>query len=180
MPLDDIDFSVQAPLSGVFYRMHNPQFAYAPISGMGAKMFGGRFNPEGKPALYLANDVLTAYEEAGDCGMTPGLVSPMTLVSYTVSLARVVDLRAYKPLFDQDWEVKAILYAENKGPAPNSWDAYSLAKALKAEGLLVPSYRRASGHNLVLLDWSSDTVKVHDPDGRLSKAYGGRFNLVSE
>ena len=39
---------------GLAYRAHDPRWAFAPTSGAGAAIHGGRFNPKGTAALYLA------------------------------------------------------------------------------------------------------------------------------
>lgn len=58
--LDEIDFVVE-PFEGGVYRMHNHESAFAPLSGEGARLFGGRFNIEGESALYTATDQKTAF-----------------------------------------------------------------------------------------------------------------------
>ena len=37
---------------GILYRALNPMRAREPLSGEGARLYGGRFNPRGTPALY--------------------------------------------------------------------------------------------------------------------------------
>ena len=49
---------------GLAYRAHNPRWSFTPLSGEGAAVHGGRFNPRGTPALYLALDPMTAIKEA--------------------------------------------------------------------------------------------------------------------
>ena len=73
------------------YRMHTPRWAMAPTSGAGAAAHGGRANRPGTPALYLALEPETAIREYQQ--LSP-LMSPGTLVSYTVQIASVVDFRA--------------------------------------------------------------------------------------
>lgn len=51
------------PLSGTFYRLHSPRWAYQPTSGAGAAKHGGRANRAGVEALYLAGNVETAVAE---------------------------------------------------------------------------------------------------------------------
>src|SRR5262249_792496 len=49
---------------GLAYRAHDPRWSFRPLSGDGAAVHGGRFNPKGTPALYLALDPMTAIKEA--------------------------------------------------------------------------------------------------------------------
>ena len=54
--------------SGLLYRALNPVYASNPMSGRGAELYGGRFNPKGVPALYASTSVLTALREANQVG----------------------------------------------------------------------------------------------------------------
>ena len=49
---------------GTCYRAHDPQWSFTPLSGAGAAIHGGRFNPRGTEALYLSLTVMTAVKEA--------------------------------------------------------------------------------------------------------------------
>ncbi|RWF09115.1 MAG: RES domain-containing protein, partial [Mesorhizobium sp.] len=40
--------------SGRLYRALNPVYAREPMSGRGAELYGGRFNPKGMRALYAS------------------------------------------------------------------------------------------------------------------------------
>ena len=50
---------------GATYRAHNPRWSFKPLSGGGAAVHGGRFNPKSVAALYLALDPITAIKESG-------------------------------------------------------------------------------------------------------------------
>ena len=69
---------------GKLYRALNPLFAREPLSGEGAAIYGGRFNPKGTPALYTSLSVLTALREANQVGS----LQPITLVSYDAEIDR--------------------------------------------------------------------------------------------
>ena len=45
---------------GMLYRALNPIHAREPLSGRGAELYGGRFNPKGLPALYTSLSIMTA------------------------------------------------------------------------------------------------------------------------
>jgi RES domain-containing protein len=49
---------------GTGYRALQPKWSHAPLSGQGAAIHGGRFNPRRVPALYLSLDVGTAITES--------------------------------------------------------------------------------------------------------------------
>ena len=49
---------------GPLYRALNPVYARMPLSGRGAELYGGRFNPKGTAALYTALDPAGALREA--------------------------------------------------------------------------------------------------------------------
>ncbi len=158
--------------------MHDPRWSFAPTSGAGAAVHGGRFNPRGTAALYLALNVETAFVE-----ISQGLAEkfkPTVLISYEVDCADVVDLRT-----EADRKQARVALADLAGPwfadiaagqEPGSW---AIARDLVARGnagILVPSFAVAADpqrhQNLVLWDWGTDLphkVRVYDPDGRLPK-----------
>ncbi len=72
---------------GKLYRALNPIYAREPLSGRGAELYGGRFNPKGVPALYTSLAIMTALKEANQLGS----LQPTTLVSYDAEIERVFD-----------------------------------------------------------------------------------------
>jgi len=64
--------------AGFLYRALNPVYARDPLSGRGAQLYGGRFNPKGTPALYASLSPMTALREANQVGT----LQPTTLVAY--------------------------------------------------------------------------------------------------
>ena len=74
---------------GELYRALNPIYAREPMSGRGAELYGGRFNPKGTPALYTSLSVMTALREANQVGS----LQPTTLVSYDADIERIFDSR---------------------------------------------------------------------------------------
>jgi RES domain-containing protein len=159
----------------ICYRGHDPRWAFLPLSGDGAKS-GGRFNPRGVAALYLAITIEGVFVE-----MTHGLAhrfEPLTVVSYNVDVADIVDLRTEDGRRDADIELPDMACAWRldlvNGREPASW---RIANRLRktAAGILVPSFAnraRADMHNLVLWKWGPNLphrVTAHDPSGRLPK-----------
>lgn len=163
---------------GPAFRAHNPRWSWAPLSGEGAAIYGGRFNAKGVPALYLATDMATAMREVAH-GFPVKLVDPLTIVSYTVDCNDIIDLteprvRRSLKITDDDLACAWLLLQKEKKPVP-SQDIAARLIGEGAAGILVRSFAPGStsdNHNLVLWKWSGDLphrVSVHDPDKRLPK-----------
>ena len=58
-----------------------------PLSGTGAELHGGRFNPKGVSALYLSIKPETAIKEANQAGS----FQPVTLVAYDADFSKIFD-----------------------------------------------------------------------------------------
>ena len=80
--------------TGFLYRALNPVYARDPLSGRGAQVFGGRFNPKGTAALYASLSPVTALREANQVGA----LQPTTLVAYDADIRPVFDARDTKSL----------------------------------------------------------------------------------
>jgi RES domain-containing protein len=162
-------------LQAVFYRGHDPRWAFDPLSGDGAKASGGRFNPQGIAALYLASSIEGVFVE-----MTHGFahrMKPLTVVSYDVDVEDIIDLRTRAGRRAADVQLTdmacAWLLDLANQRTPASW---RMANRLRrtAAGILVPSFAngaREDMHNLVLWKWGEapHRVAVYDPSGRLPK-----------
>ncbi len=164
--------------SGVAYRAHDPQWAFAPLSGAGSERRGARFNPRGTPALYLALTVEGMFLE-----MAHGLAhrfEPLTVCAYDVDVDDIVDLRnaagqAAAGIAAADLAAPwALDLAGGRDPA--SWGVARRLIAAGSSGILVPSFANGAGPrhaNLVLWRWGADLphrVTVFDPSGRLPKS----------
>ncbi len=158
-----------------FWRMLTIRWQREPISGEGARRYGGRWNRLGQPALYLATDHPTAVAEFHQTIIRPG-----TLVAYTVASQRIADLasddaRQHDPriavALREDWKQMArIAHAE-----PGGWHLADHFLAAGADGAMVPSIRNPGGTNLVLWHWSVDgsagaRIAAIDPAGDLDRA----------
>ena len=161
---------------GAAYRAIHPRWSFAPLSGDGAAVHGGRFNPRGVPALYFGTSVEVAFLEA-----TQGLpfkFSPLTMCSFEVDCDDIVDLR------DEVQRKAAGVSAEDmscawfsaiaEGKRPASWAIYEQLRHTAA-GILVPSFAPGvlpTMSNLVLWDWAPagpHAVVLHDPEHRLPR-----------
>ncbi|MCB5200739.1 RES family NAD+ phosphorylase [Loktanella sp. TSTF-M6] len=161
--------------TGPLFRALNPVYARTPLSGHGAALFGGRFNPKGTPALYTALDPATALREAHQVGS----LQPTILVSYTADLGPIFDtgdelaLKRYGVtpalLADAAWRSRMLDH--------QTVPTQDLARRLSADGfngLLVRSFAKgaaASDMNLVLWAWTdgAGSLIVVDDEDRLSR-----------
>lgn len=160
---------------GTLYRAINPVWARQPLSGEGARRFGGRFNPRGTPALYTALSIQTALREANRVGT----LQPIVLVSYRASIEPVFDATneaklaerglTAADLADDGWHRRM----DENGIAPTQ----EIARRLIAEGfraMRVPSFAPGATEidvNLVLWAWGSDMpaqLILIDDEGRLT------------
>lgn len=172
-------FTPDAPVSsyrGKLYRALNPVYAREPLSGRGAALYGGRFNPKGMPALYASLAVLTALREANQVGN----LQPTTLVAYEAEIDQVFDSRdaaalaghglGAEALADPAWRDRM----QAEGEAPTQGFARRLI-AIGHHGLLVRSFARGAGPddlNLVLWRWGPSAparLDLIDDEGRLSR-----------
>ena len=162
---------------GVGYRAHDPAWAWQPLSGDGAAAKGGRFNPKGTPALYLALTIEGMFLEMGhDFGHR---FDPLTACTYDIDVDDIVDLssetargRAGIDLADLacSWAMDVA-----SGRTPPSWTIATRLIAAGSAGLLVPSFAHGASAgmlNLVLWRWGSrrpHKVTIYDPAGRLNR-----------
>lgn len=160
---------------GTAYCGHDPRWSFLPLSGDGAALHGGRFNPRGAPALYLGLTVMTAVKEASQ-GLS-AKINPLTLCAYEIDSEDILDLREDAVCAAVATTPAALscawmsdLYA---GRDPSTW---VLARRLVAEGVagvITPSYAPGAtpdDANIVLWRWTSARphfCAVHDPSNRL-------------
>jgi RES domain-containing protein len=143
--------------SGRLYRALNPVYAREPLSGRGAALYGGRFNPKGMPALYARSSVMTALREANQVGD----LQPTTLVCYHAEIEAVfnagqaANLSAWgmdeAALADPSWRDEM----RRLGEARTQLFARELA-ADGYNGMMVRSFAKGAGTddvNLVLWRW---------------------------
>ncbi len=163
---------------GSAYRAHDPKWSFKPLSGDGAAIHGGRFNPKGTPALYVALDPMTAVMEAAQ-GFAQKF-PPCVLCTNEIDCEDVIiDLRTEadrqsKGVAEKD--MACAWFAEAaEGREPPTWRLARKLIEAGAAGLLTPSYAngaRAGDANLVLWVWRDrlpHKVRVFDPSGRLPK-----------
>jgi len=133
------------------YRVVSPRWAHAPLSGDGARLSGGRFNPAGVPAFYSALDPHTAYAE-----YTQGLFDrPGLLCTFDIARAHVVDLREPEELSRLDINPTDLLGAWLGPDVSTSQQVGTKLIDLGYDGALFTSLQHAAGSNFVMWHWNS-------------------------
>ncbi len=165
-------------LKGSVDRAHNPRWSFAPDSGEGAAITGGRFNRIGLPALYTAFRFETAWLEAQQ--VFPFKVQPMTLCAYEVDCEDMLDLTdastmgANKITADDlacPWKDLS-----TQGLEPPSWTMSNRLLASGCAGIIVPSFASGATRediNVVFWIWQSSPphqVRVIDDFARLLRS----------
>jgi RES domain-containing protein len=161
---------------GKLYRALNPIYAREPLSGRGAELYGGRFNPKGMPALYTSLSILAALREANQVGS----LQPTTLVSYEAAFERIFDSRNEEALRAGGMDPDAVGDPTWRDQMKASGDSatQSFARRLAAagyHGLLVRSFAAGAtvdDLNLVLWTWgerSPARLVLIDDENRLGR-----------
>ncbi|MER8639658.1 RES family NAD+ phosphorylase [Mesorhizobium sp. M1365] len=161
---------------GKLYRTLNPIYAREPLSGRGAELYGGRFNPKGLPALYTSPSVMTALRESNQVGN----LQPTTLVSYDADLDNIFDCRDAAALAAEGMDAATLADMTWRDQMKASGEAKTQAFARRLigagyNGLLVRSFAAgatAEDMNLVLWRWSDippARLILIDDENRLSR-----------
>ena len=160
---------------GPLYRALNPIYARQPLSGRGAELYGGRFNPKGVPALYASLTALAALREANRAGA----FQPTTLVSYAADIDDVFDARDRAALEAEGMDSAALADFGWRDQMKSAGEARTqgFARRLIGEGrngLLVRSFApgaRQDDLNLVLWRWGDARparLRLVDDENRLA------------
>lgn len=161
---------------GKLYRALNPVFAREPLSGRGATLYGGRFNPKGVPALYASLSPVTALREANQVGN----LQPTTLVCYDAEIEGIFDGRDASALVREGMDAATLAAPTWRDEMKAGGEArtQAFARRLTAaghHGLLVRSFAPGTGDddlNLVLWVWSDvppTRLALIDDEGRLKR-----------
>lgn len=167
--------SISSRFQGVVYRSHDPRWSFEPTSGEGAARHGGRFNPQGSPALYLSLSQVGALLESQQ-GF-PKRAEPKLICSYDVDITNIIDLTnpdvttelaiSTEKIADCPW-----LLESKRGKTPYTWQIFEQLYVENINGILVHSYCPGGKgmKNLVLWRWSDqlpNKIKVIDPHNQL-------------
>jgi RES domain-containing protein len=146
-------------LARLVFRAHHPRWAFAPDSGAGVAIHGGRYNPPGLPTLYTSLRLETAWLEAQQA--FPFKAQPMTMCAYDVNCADILDLTdpGVRETLDMApdqlscaWEALA-----GQGVRPPGWTLAERLIGSGVAGILVPSRAAGAGQadtNAVFWHWS--------------------------
>lgn len=149
------------PLNRVVFRSATLQYANENdfLSGVGAAIVGGRWNPRGVRAVYASltpnTAVSEAYQNLNDYGFPLSAIRPRVVCGATVALSRLLDLTdarirheigfSLNELLEEEW-----LALQQQGEESWTQAIGRGARAAGFEGLIAPSARDLpDGVNLV-------------------------------
>jgi len=162
---------------GVVYRAHLPERALAdPLSGMGAALYGGRFNRKGVPAFYTSLSLAGAVREVSRAGFP---IQPVLLAAYEVDCSPILDATRPEPMaregvLAEDLDPPDWRRDRDRGRIPACWAVANRLIARGYAGMLVPAFFRGAGpddRNLVLWTWGDSLpsrIQLIDAEGRLT------------
>lgn len=161
---------------GTLYRALNPVWARTPLSGEGARRYGGRFNRRGVAAIYTSLSIQAAIREANQVGD----FQPLTLVAYRADLDPVFDATDAAAMASRGWAADDLAAGDWRLQmrARGSAGTQDMAARLAADGhvgMRVRSFApgaSAGGLNLVLWRWGDHPpaqLTLIDDEGRLNQ-----------
>ena len=172
---------------GVVYRAHDPRWSWTPVSGEGARRYGGRFNRIGVPALYTSLSPMAAVREASPLGRP---LQPILLCAYDVDTEPIFNSLdgeecAAAGVTDSDLRCpmwRPVMYRRR---VPRSQVVADRLIAAGYAGMQVRSFAAGAGRNvvnLVLWRWGDrlpSRVVVIDDQGPASESRRGLSRVVA-
>lgn len=162
--------------AGIVQHALSPGCAREPLSGRGAALYGGRFNPKGVPALYVSLAVMTAVREANQVGS----LQPTTLVAYEADFEAIFDGRDAEAFAAEGVDPAVLVATTWRDEMRTSGEARTQAPARRLiasghAGKLVRSFAPGNGPDEVdLVSWTRGPTPPTrlvpiDDEGRLPR-----------
>jgi RES domain-containing protein len=154
----------------VLWRAFVPRWAYQPLSGQGAALFGGRWNPVGAATIYAARELSTAWAEYNQGFVQhPALIARLELSD--AMLADLTDRKVLQALgvgeeiHDCQWRADL-----DRGETPATHRVRETLIGQGYDGVVYPSFMSPGGSCVAVRRWNGPgepSLRVIDPEGRL-------------
>ncbi|MCK4765709.1 MAG: RES family NAD+ phosphorylase [Candidatus Aminicenantes bacterium] len=188
-PYDDLLAALEEtpgiPIEKSYYRMMGIKYLKNPLSALGSKFTGGRYNYIGEfEVLYLAPNSQTALQET--ITNINFRFPPKSLVTIDVDVRHILNLRSKKVINFLGININNLFNPWRKIQDVDQLKAYTqnLGRAVYDsqifEGIQYPSAKVKGKYNLAIFPArlrKKSSIKVYDPDKILEQVIAGKFFL---